>query len=207
MDNCRSIPSVVEWPGDGPGAVRGTDLAAARAPAVTVSGAADGGPGLGDVEARLETVEAVLAIHELKATYAELVDSRFRHGQLVDAEELADVAARTGALFTEDGTWDGGPALGVAVGRAAIAERLRRPTLIFSRHLFVRPRIAVAGSTATGRWELICPCTRTDGRSYLMSGFEDDTYERTAEGWLHRTMALTTVFMAPVDGGWGKVLW
>jgi hypothetical protein len=157
---------------------------------------------------RLDAVEAVLAIEELKARYGELVDRRFERGRVVDAERLADLAHEIAGLFSEDAEWDGGPALGVAVGRQAIAARMARPTLSFSRHLFVRPRIVVDGDRATGRWDLLAPCTAGDGSSYWMCGVEDDAYVRDADGrWLHRRMALTTVFMAPVGEGFGPVWW
>jgi hypothetical protein len=39
-----------------------------------------------------------------------------------------------------------------------------------------------------------------------MSGFEDDVYACVEGTWLHRSMTLTTVFMAPVGAGWTKIL-
>ena len=41
---------------------------------------------------RLDAAEAVLAIHELKARYGELVDSRFERGRRKDEAELARIA-------------------------------------------------------------------------------------------------------------------
>jgi hypothetical protein len=130
---------------------------------------------------------------------------------VVDGAELAAAADAAAELFTEDGVWDGGPALGRAVGRAAIAERLRHTTLVFARHLFTAPRIEIdggagGGDRAHGRWELLSPCRTADGRDYWMCGFEDDEYERVQGAWLHRSMRLTTVFMAPYDEGWATIL-
>jgi hypothetical protein len=39
-----------------------------------------------------------------------------------------------------------------------------------------------------------------------MCGFEDDEYARTEGIWLHRSMRLTTLFMAPVAEGWTRIL-
>jgi len=40
-----------------------------------------------------------------------------------------------------------------------------------------------------------------------MCGYEDDTYVRGEDGaWLHATMKLTTVFMAPAAEGWRRIL-
>jgi hypothetical protein len=157
------------------------------------------------LQVRVATSECVLAIQGLKARYGELVDQRFSRGSVVGADALADVADQTAALFTTDGTWDGGPGLGRAIGRAAIATRLRDTTLTFSRHFFMNPRIDVNGAEATARWDLLSPCRRPDGTSYWMAGYEDDEYARVDGVWLHRSMKLTTVFMAPVDEGWTRV--
>ncbi len=154
---------------------------------------------------RVEAAESVLAVQSLKARYAELVDGRFVGGRVVDPVTLDRVAREAADLFTEDGTWDGGPGLGVATGRAAIAQRLGAPTLDFSRHLFVKPRIEVDGDRASARWDLLSPCRRPDGTSYWMCGYEDDEYRLVDGAWLHRSMRLTTVFMAPVGEGWTKI--
>ena len=154
---------------------------------------------------RVASSEGVLAIQSLKAHYGELVDLRFSEGTVVDADTLGHLADRIAALFTSDGLWDGGPGLGRVEGRRAIAERLRNPTLIFSRHFFMNPRIAVDGDTAKATWDLLSPCRRTDGTSYWMCGYEDDDYELVDGVWLHRSMRLTTVFMAPVGEGWTRI--
>ena len=158
-----------------------------------------------DLTRRVETSEAILAIQTLKARYAELVDRRFSAGAVIDAGSLAVVASSAAALFTPDGLWDGGPGLGTARGRREISARLSEPTLIFSRHFFMNPRIDVDGRSARGRWDLLSPCRRADGSSYWMCGYEDDEYAWTDGAWLHRSMTLTTVFMTPVGEGWTKV--
>jgi hypothetical protein len=155
---------------------------------------------------RVDTSEAILQLQALKARYGELVDGRYAAGAVVDGAELERIADEIAGLFTVDGVWDGGPGLGTATGRPAIAARLRAPTLSFSRHLFVKPSIRVEGDRASARWDLLCPCRGRDGRSYWMCGYEDDEYVRTAGAWLHRSMRLTTVVMAPVDEGWAKIL-
>ena len=158
------------------------------------------------LEARLDAAESVLALHDLKGRYGEVVDARFARGAPVGRAELDDLARRASELFTEDGVWDGGRWLGVARGRAEIAARLAAPTLVFSRHLFVKPRIDVDGDRATGRWELLSPCTRGDGTSLWVSGVEDDVYERIDGEWLHASMTFTTFFASPAGRGWPTIL-
>jgi hypothetical protein len=155
---------------------------------------------------RLDVAEATLALHDLKARYAALVDARYEGGAVVGPERLAALAEEIAELFTPDAVWDGGSALGVAEGRAAIAERMQAPTLCFSRHLFVSPQLRVAGDRASGRWELLAPCTTADGTPHWMAGVEHDEYERGPDGrWRHRRMALTTTFFAPTDTGWRRL--
>ncbi len=158
------------------------------------------------LERRLDAAESVLAIQDLKARYAAVVDARFAKGTVVGQDALDALARRAADLFSEDGEWDGGPGLGVARGRAEIAARLAAPTLVFSRHFFVTPRITVDGDRATGRWELLSPCTRPDGTSLWMAGAEDDVYRRVDGLWLHESMTLTTYFISPAGEGWPKIL-
>jgi len=154
---------------------------------------------------RVEATESVLAIHALKARYAGLVDERFSKGRRVAEKRLTRIAKDVALLFTPQGVWDGGRGLGVARGRAEIAEMLAQPTLDFSRHFFVQPQIHVNGAEGSARWDLLSPCRRSDGTSYWMCGFEDDEYERVHGSWLFGSMRLTTVFMSPIGEGWDKI--
>jgi hypothetical protein len=158
-----------------------------------------------DLRARVEAAEAVQAIQNLKARYAQLVDERYVRGKVAPEEKVAAAAEQIAALFSEDGVWDGGPALGVSIGRAEIAARMRAPTLAFSWHFFLKPRIHVDGDRARARWDILSPCTTKDGKPSWMVGFEDDEYRRENGAWLHTRMKLTTVFLAPHETGWQKI--
>ena len=156
---------------------------------------------------RVRVTEDLLAIYELKARYGELVDQRYERGAVVSAARLEVLSTQIAAMFSADAVWDGGPALGTAVGRDAIALQMQKTTLSFSRHLFVKPKIEVDRDRARGRWDLLCPCNAADGTSLWMCGYEDDEYVRDEAGrWLHHRMELTTVFVSPVDKGWTKIL-
>ena len=155
---------------------------------------------------RVASTEAVLAVQALKSTYGTLVDQRFALGRVLEAPRLEEVVGSIVELFTPDAVWDGGPVLGTATGREAIADRLRKPTLTFSRHLFIKPRISVDGDWATARWDLLCPCRTPDGRSWWMCGYEDDEYVSSGGVWRHSRMELTTVFMSPAGEGFERIL-
>jgi len=157
------------------------------------------------LERRLAAVEVVQEIERLKSRYAQLGDARYSRGAVVGPEKLAELAGQIAELFAEDGTWDGGRALGVARGRAEIAARMREPTLLFSWHYFLKPHVEVAGDTARARWDILSPCTPKDGRPHWMAGFEDDEYRKVDGRWLHQNMKLTVVFLSPHATGWEKV--
>ena len=206
------MPALADTGGEGPASARTrTNMATSAEDETGVNAPAleELATDLAVLRARLERAEGVLAIQTLKAHYAELVDRRYRKGAVVPPEELAALAEEVARLFTEDGVWDGGPALGRAVGRAAIAERLRDTTLVFARHLFTSPRIEIDdddSGRARGRWELLSPCRTAEGRDLWMCGTEDDEYEHVDGTWLHRSMRLTTTFVAPNDEGWASIL-
>jgi len=155
------------------------------------------------LEARLEALEGVEAIRALKARYGELVDSRFDEGGLLPRARVAPIADAIARLFTEDAVWDGA-ALGISRGRDEIRERFLASTLTFSWHFFVKPQIEVDGDRATGRWDILSPCTMPGDRPFWMVGVEDDRYRREDGVWKHESMKLRVVFMSPHDRGWAR---
>lgn len=156
------------------------------------------------LEARLDAAESVQRIHMLKAHYGEVTDRRYTRDGPVPREQLEPIAREVASLFTEEGIWDGGSQLGRCVGREAIYQRFLEPTLHFAKHFFVKPQIQVEGEVARGTWDLLAPCTATDGRPYWMAGVEHDRYQRVAGSWLHSYMKLDLVFMAPYQRGWSR---
>ena len=154
------------------------------------------------LEGRLRAAEDVLAIQRLKTRYAQLVDARTpRQGPLPQGE-IDAIARRIAALFSEEGVWDGGEALGVGRGREEIFQILRYPGLRFTWHYFMKPDIEVDGDRAQGSWDILSPCTSKEGRALWMAGVEHDEYVREGERWLHAHMRLEVVFMASHEKGW-----
>ncbi len=155
------------------------------------------------LEARLRRLEDAEAIRELKARYGELVDSRYGPEGPLPPAELEPIARELAGLFTEDAVWDAGGRLGVCEGREAIYRRFLEPTLLASRHFFVKPRIRVEGDVAHATWDLLAPCTTPDGRARWMAGVEEDEYAREGGLWLHRRMKLRVLFFEPRGGAAG----
>jgi len=157
------------------------------------------------LEARLAAAEAVQAIHNLKARYANLVDARYTRKGPKDAAEVERIADEIVALFSEDAVWDGGEKLGRWTGRDAIRKRFLEPTLRFTLHYFVKPCIVVDerdAKRARGRWDILAPITFGDGKPGWMAGAEEDEYVRVDGLWLHSRMELSVAFMGPELSGW-----
>jgi hypothetical protein len=156
------------------------------------------------LERRLRAVEDVEAICRLKARYGQLVDARYDRQGPRSGAELESLARQIAELFSEEAVWDGGAGLGECRGREAIRQRFLQPTLRFSWHFFVKPHIEVDGDRAHGSWDILAPCTATDGTPMWMAGVEDDRYVREGGRWLHESMKLRVVFMAPHAKGWSR---
>ena len=154
------------------------------------------------LEQRLAEVEDAQAIQNLKARYGQLADSRYDRTGPVAQPELDRIAREISTLFSADAVWDGGAGLGTCRGREEIYARFREPTLQFSWHYFVKPRIEVDRDTARATWDILAPCTSRDGKPMWMAGTEDDEYVKRDGAWLHSAMRLSVVFMAPYDRGW-----
>ena len=157
------------------------------------------------LERRLGAVDDVQAIHRLKSQYGRLADARYGPDGVVARDALVRIADALTALFTEDAIWDGGAGLGICRGHDEIRARFLAPTLRFSWHYFVKPHIEVDGDRARGSWDILAPCSLADGRPMWMSGFEQDEYLKCDGLWLHQSMKLTLIFMAPYDSGWSRV--
>lgn len=145
---------------------------------------------------RLEALEAVEEIKKLKARYCQCADER-------DPEGFAN-------LFADDGVFDGG-AFGRGSGRMEIAKFLRdaqQKFLPFALHFVMNPIVEVHGSTATGRWYLLEPCTMvTDGtqaQAVWGAARYDDEYIRVNGQWKFQRVHLMPVFWTAYDQGWEK---
>ena len=149
------------------------------------------------LEARVRAAEDVQAIHRLKTRYAQLVDARYTRKGPKPPEAIEPIARKLCSLFAADAIWDAGGALGTCQGHD-------NPTLHFSWHFFVKPHIEVDGDRAHGSWDIFSPCTTTEGRAMWMTGVEHDEYVRQGNVWVHQSMKLDVVFMAPYDRGWGS---
>ena len=154
------------------------------------------------LETKLEVLEDIIAIMDLKGRYLQIADSRQYAKDDADRETIATDMAN---LFTEDAVWDGSPLSGIYQGRQAIYEHFEQgAAFTFAVHYFVAPDITVEGDRAHARWFLWQAATRRDNTPVWQSAFEDDDYIKINGQWLQSHMKLTINFLTPYDQGWVK---
>ena len=98
-----------------------------------------------DLEARIQRLEDIEAIKQLKALYCEICDDDHNPDRIV-------------TIFTEDGVWEG-RGIGTANGHAEIRALFERfqAMMDFSQHMTMNPRIEVQGNSAKGTWYFFGP--------------------------------------------------
>jgi hypothetical protein len=147
-----------------------------------------------DLAQRIARLDAIEAIKQLKARYCAYCDDNY------DPEGI-------GALFVEDGIWDG-ERFGRYVGREEIKAFFRRVSgeIVFAAHLVLNPIIEVQDADhATARWRLIMPATfRTNGKNearWLVVAYRDD-HVRVNGVWMFKHMRIHVNFLEPHQGTW-----
>ena len=152
----------------------------------------------GALETRLARLEAIEAIRELKAQYADVCDTGYD-------------PVRMRPFFTEDAVWDGGPRFGRYEGVDAVCEFFAgiSSQITWALHYMIAPIIDVAddGLSAAGSWYLLEPCTiATDEgpRAMVITGRYADRYRREADGWKFSGVVLDCQTISPLDEGWAR---
>ena len=137
--------------------------------------------------------EAIHEIMNLESDYAFAVDTR-----------QVDLFVN---LFTEDGVIDLRPYGDRIVGKEALRKfREESPKKVaFSVHYLSNPHIVVNGDTARGRfyWLAALEWVAT-GEAVWSSGYYQDKFVRTAEGWKIKEKVMTWFYRTPYDKGWVK---
>jgi len=147
------------------------------------------------LEKRIQTIEDIQAIKDLKALYANICDDCYN-------------PERMGQVFTEDAVWDGGEDFGRYEGLPAIRSFFQNVAkdIDFAVHYFVQPKIEMAddGVSAKATWYLWQAFTMK-GQGLWLSALEHDTYIKKDGRWWQNGMVLETFFLTPYEEGWHKV--
>jgi len=153
---------------------------------------------ISELERRLQRLEDIEAIKNLKARYAELCDQNYNPNELVK-------------LFTDDAVWEGSP-FGVFHGKAEIKRFFASASsqIPWAFHLMIGPEIAVdsSGMAATGRWYLFEPCTMTDREGVsaeepvIQMAKYEDAYRKEGGEWKFEHVRIKYEAITPLHQGW-----
>ena len=149
---------------------------------------------LESIERRVQILEDVEAIKELKARYCAHCDNDY------DPEGIA-------GLFIDGGVWDGGRR-GRYEGKDEIKGFFVEAARIFSfaLHYVLNPIITVNGDEAQATWYLFMAATLRDGnRAVWNAGRYEDDYVRVDGEWKFKQLLVAaSYFTTPFETGWAK---
>jgi uncharacterized protein (TIGR02246 family) len=153
------------------------------------------------VEERLQRLEDVRAIEQLKYRYAGYCDNDY------DPEGIA-------GLFTEDGRWVVDGEGGSMVGHEQIKAHFRALSskISWALHYMIAPRIEIAddGEHATGYFYLLCLCTieqsddPTQKDAVILTVNYTDQFIKRDGQWLFEELLGRTHQVSNWDQGWVK---
>ena len=147
---------------------------------------------MSDLKARIENLEAIEAIRQLKAHYCEICDDDHNPDEIV-------------TIFTEDAIWEG-DGIGQAKGSKEIARLFSdfQNAISFSQHMVQNPIIYVTGERAKARWYFfgMFKFYHNETRRWQAARYHE-TYERVAGVWKikHLKIAPPTVSVK-YENGW-----
>ena len=154
------------------------------------------------LEQRLQRLEDIEAIKQLKARYCDACDggwSADRPGY--DWDKLQP-------MFTEDCVWDGTPVNIRVEGhdqlRQMCADLQHVP---FASHNVTNPQITVDGDSATAKWHLLAMLTLPHAVEPVSAWcviFYDDVCVRTSEGWKFKHVKLSYATFTDLKKGWAE---
>lgn len=146
------------------------------------------------LEERLQRLEDVRAIEQLKYRYAAFCDNRY------DPEGIA-------SLFTPDGRWLVDGEGGSMDGHEEIKAHFRALSghIPWALHFITQPRVDLNddGKTATGYFYLLCLCTIGDDAVILTLNYTNK-FEKRDGTWLFTELRGSTHQVSNWDQGWVK---
>ena len=145
-----------------------------------------------DLVARINRLESIEAIRQLKARYCEICDDD-HNPELITT------------IFTEDGVWEG-KGIGRAEGHAEIRELFEgfQKAIKFSQHMVQNPIIDVDGDTASGRWYFFGTFKyyRNDQARWQAARFHE-TYRKVDGEWKIASLKIAPPVMSvKYEEGW-----
>src|SRR4051812_23692141 len=155
----------------------------------------------GDIEARIQRLEDIEAIRDLKMAYAKLCDEGY------DADGIVGLFAEN-----EDVSWES-DVFGTYNGRDEIHRWFDNvdAEILWALHLMINPRVEVAdnGQTATGSFYLLELATMTslgggDPDAVIMTGKYADEFVKVDGEWKFKRIVVNFEQASNLDQGWVK---
>ena len=150
-----------------------------------------------DLEARVQRLEDIEAIKQLKALYCEICDDDHNPDRIV-------------TIFTEDGVWEG-RGVGKAQGHGELRQLFEgfQKMMSFSQHMTMNPRIDVNGDLATGTWYFFGPFRFYEGNQAKWQATRyHEEYARVDGNWKIKHLKLAPPGMSvKYETGWGETLY
>jgi len=148
---------------------------------------------INELAKRIQALEDIEAIKQLKAEYADACDDMYNPARMRD-------------LFTEDAVWDGEKeGFGKHEGLDAVCKFFdaAKDSLKFGVHWFLQPRIKMLSETeAEGAWYLWQTSTMASGKDIFLAGKEYDKYRKENGVWKMSHMLLELFYAADIKQGW-----
>lgn len=161
-----------------------------------------------ELTARVRLLEAESAVRRLLGRYMFLCDAPLPAPGMSEGER----AMAIGALFTDDGVWEGvggahGAQFGRKVGPRAIADHMstffsETPKPTFNTHYLCTESMVAEADGAEGTWVQFQPWVHDDGRSVLRSSRLHVTFAATADGWRIARYRTENLFIADLPANW-----
>jgi len=148
------------------------------------------------LEQRLQRIEAIDAIRQLKARYCQYADNPQY------AREFAD-------LFLQDAILDEGEDFMILHGREEIyrAHLATWQHTSLNQHFAVSPVINIREDGADGHWKLLQLITTQEegqAQAFWACGWYQEQYLHTADGWKFQHVEARIHFCSRYEEGWAK---
>ncbi len=148
---------------------------------------------INELAKRVQRLEDIEAIKQLKAEYADACDDMYNPKRMRD-------------LFTKDAVWDGEKeGFGKYVGIDDVCNFFdgAKNSLLFGVHFFLQPRIKILSDTeAEGVFYLWQTSSMANGKDIFLAGLEFDKYRKENGTWKMSHMTLKLFYAADIKQGW-----